>query len=203
MAFISTTPAEAATDDVKSMYLRQQSAYDYVPGYAKVFCYRPELMSLWADLQRGIKRHIAPREFELVTVASAVALRSTGCSLAHADKLRAFFNDEEIRAIVEGRGLAEGVISAADAAMIEFAAKIARDASGVTHADVELLKAHGFTDEQVFDFAVTAAARAFFTKVVDGLGATNDHDFADFDRPLRECLTVGRAIRVGERERIT
>ena len=38
------------------MYERQETFWGFVPNYARVFCYRPEIMGLWAQLQVGIKR---------------------------------------------------------------------------------------------------------------------------------------------------
>ena len=45
MAFIETTRPEHADGAVATMYRRQQSAWGYVPNYAKVFCHRPEVMA--------------------------------------------------------------------------------------------------------------------------------------------------------------
>jgi len=202
MAFIETTPASEATGDVHAMYERQQQSYGYVPNYAKVFCYRPQIMALWADLQRGIKRPMEKRAFELVTVAAAMTLRSSYCSLAHATQLRAFFSDAEIHAIVSGDGVSHGVISPAEGAMMDFAKKIAGDAAAITAEDVAILKRHGFEDADIFDFAATAAARSFFTKIVDGLGSLGDHEYDHLEPVLRETLVVGRPIRVGETERV-
>ena len=39
-----------------------------------------------------------------------------------------------------------------------------------------------------------AAARCFFSKVLDGVGAQPDANYAELDAPLRETLTVGRPI---------
>lgn len=77
---------------------------------------------------------------------------------------------------------------------MDFAARVARDAAAVTAADVEALKFHGFSDAEVFDIAVTAAARAFFSKVVEGLGAQPDAEFHALDESLKAALTVGRPI---------
>ena len=51
------------------MYDRSRRIYGYVPNYAKVFCHRPEVMALWAQLQAGIKTPMDKRRFELVTFA--------------------------------------------------------------------------------------------------------------------------------------
>ena len=56
MAFIDTIPDAEIDDQVRAMYERQASFWGFVPNYAKVFCYRPEIMGLWAQLQAGIKK---------------------------------------------------------------------------------------------------------------------------------------------------
>jgi uncharacterized peroxidase-related enzyme len=192
MAFIRTIAPQEATGETRSMYERQQRHYGYVPNYAQVFCYRPELMKLWADLQAGIRRHIEPRRFGLVTVAAARALRSSYCSLAHGRALTEFFSVEDVCAIADGDG--SGPLSAAEQAMMEFAGRVAVDAASVSAAEVDVLRTHGFSDAEIFDIAAAAAARAFFTKVVDGLGAQPDSAYHDLDTALKAALTVGRPI---------
>ena len=56
------------------------------------------------------------------------------------------------------------------------------------------MKAQGLSDAQVFDVAAAAAARAFFTKVLDALGVQLDSPFLALDEALRGPLTVGRPI---------
>jgi uncharacterized peroxidase-related enzyme len=200
MAFIETTPPVEADGEVREMYERQEDHYGYVPNYAKVFCYRPEIMRLWADLLAGIRRPLDKRRFELVTVAAAHALRSTYCSLAHGKALTDFFSANEIQAIISDAAI--GPLSAAELTMVNLAKKVARDASSVTAADVSALKEHGFTDAEIFDIVATAAARAFFSKLVEGLGADADSTFLDIEESLRESLTVGRPIDRLEPERL-
>lgn len=192
MAYIETVPSPADNEELRAMYERQQAHYGYLPNYAKVFCYRPEIMGLWAQLQSGIKRHMDRRRYELVTFAAANALRSTLCSLAHGKLLTEFFSMEDVQAIA--RGEAPHSLSAAEAAMMVFGRKVARDASAVTADDVELLKQHGFTDAEIFDISATAAARAFWTKMLDSLGVEVDAPLRAMSPELRNALTVGRPI---------
>ena len=190
MAYIETVPSPADNEELRAMYERQQAHYGYLPNYAKVFCYRPEIMGLWAQLQSGIKRHMDRRRYELVTFAAANALRSTLCSLAHGKLLTEFFSMEDVQAIA--RGEAPHSLSAAEAAMMVFGRKVARDASAVTADDLELLKQHGFTDAEIFDISATAAARAFWTKMLDSLGVEVDAPFREMSPEFRDALTVGR-----------
>lgn len=200
MPFIQTTPAAEASGPVREMYQRQQKKFGYVPNYARVFCHRPELMKLWADLQSGIRRHVEPEKFELVTLAAAHALRSSYCSLAHGNKLTEHYTPEEVCAIANDAP--EAPLTDAERAMLRFARKVAVDASSVTAGDVAELKAHGLEDAEVFDIAVTAAARAFFSKVADALGAEPDASFLELDPGFRQAMTVGRKIDEREPERV-
>src|SRR5690606_36581073 len=80
MAFIDTNHDPELDDQVRAMYERQAAHFGYIPNYAKVFCHRPEVMRLWAQLLSGLKRHMDQRRYELTTFAAAHALRSTLCS---------------------------------------------------------------------------------------------------------------------------
>jgi alkylhydroperoxidase family enzyme len=102
------------------------------------------------------------------------------------------FTGAELEAIARdyrraGRAPAEG-------AMMAFAEKIAGSAYTVTAGDVESLRRHGFSDTEVLDIAFAAAARCFFSKVLDGVGAEPDRVFASLDENVRRALVVGRAF---------
>jgi uncharacterized peroxidase-related enzyme len=193
MAFIDTTNhAPELADEVRTMYARQQAHYGYIPNYAKVFCHRPEMMGLWAQLLSGAKRHMSKRHYELTTFAAAHALRSTLCSLAHGKALTEFLSMADVQAMARGR--TPDSLSSAEVTMMTFARDVARDATKVTHGQVEQLKRHGFTDADIFDIAATAAARSFWTKVLDALGVEADTAFLEMDGDFRQALTVGRPI---------
>ena len=100
-------------------------------------------------------------------------------------------DDEAVRAIAadpSGDGLGH-----VDAAVFRFATKVARDASSVEPEDLEELRAVGLTDGDIADVVYAAAARSFFTKVLDGLGAQLDPQTAEaFEPTLRDAMVVGR-----------
>jgi uncharacterized peroxidase-related enzyme len=196
MAFIETVPPAQARDAVQRMYLRQQSAWGYVPNYAKVFCHRPEVMARWGQLLAEIKRPMAKRQFELVTFVAAHELKNSACTLAHGKKLREFFSDAQILDIAEGR--LDGVLDEAEQSVVRFARQIADDAASVSAAQVAALKQHGYDDAAIFDIAATAAGRAFFTKLLDALGVLPDSAFLGGGEAFRQTLTVGRGIDAGE-----
>lgn len=200
MAFIDTISASWVTGEAFAMYDRQQKHYGYVPNYATVFSHRPEVMRRWAELLAAIKRPMDKRRFELATFAAACELKSTLCTLAHGKALLAFFSAADVVAL--SRGEKPASLTAAEAALMRFARVVARDASSVTAADVAEVKAHGYSDAEVFDVAATAAGRAFFTKVTESLGVAADAPLAEMDADLRAALTVGRPIEFVEPDRL-
>jgi hypothetical protein len=192
MSFIETTPLEEAEGAVREMYERQQGAWGYVPNYAKSFSHRPEVMARWGQLLAEIRRPLDDRTFELVTLAAAIELKHTPCSLAHGKSLTPFFSNDEICSMARQEPVE--ALTEAEEEMMRFSRKVASDASTVTAADVQKLKDHGLSDADVFDVAVTSAGRAFFTKVLDAVGSLPDAGFTAIDEGLRAQLTVGKPI---------
>jgi uncharacterized peroxidase-related enzyme len=192
MAFINTILPTDADAGLRDMYLRQQSAWGFVPNYAKVFCYRPEVMARWGQLLAEIKRPMDKRRFELVTFVAAHELCHSACALAHGRVLKEFFSEAQVLAIAEGR--LDGVLNEAEQALVSFARQIANDASSVSAAQVESLQQHGYSDAEIFDVAAAVAGRAFFTKLLDALGVAADSPFLAESEAFRRTLTVGRAI---------
>lgn len=197
MSFIDTIAPEQASGEVLAMYRRQQAHFGYLPNYARVFCHRPEVMASWAALLGSIRRHVDPRRFELVTLAAARSLGNSYCALAHGQALAGLMGTPQLQALLEGRD----TLDAAEREMMALAAKVADGAAGVTQADIDRLRAHGLGDDEIFDVVAVAAARAFFTKVLDGLGAQADVAYREMVPELREALTVGRPIAAGDERR--
>lgn len=78
---------------------------------------------------------------------------------------------------------------------MELADKVAGDATSISQADIDRLRAVGLTDDEIFDVIVAAAARCFFSKVLDATGTLADRHYMDLLEPeLVEALTVGRPI---------
>jgi uncharacterized peroxidase-related enzyme len=193
MSFIKTIPPAEAEGEVRRMYEQNQSRLGYVPNYAKAFSLRPHVMDSWAQLLKSIRSTMDARRYELVTLAAARALRSSYCALAHGRALESqFVSAEDLLRIAAGTE--DAPLQPAEAAIMRFAEKVARQADAVTEEDVEILRTHGLDDGQIFDVAATAAARCFFSKLIDALGAEPDASYETFSPELRRVLTVGRPI---------
>ena len=193
MSFITTIPVAQASGGVAEMYRRQQDAFGFVPNYAKVFCHRPAVMRAWAQLLVTLRQPMDLKTYELATLAAARAIGSSYCSLAHSRTLLAkFYSPDELEAII--LKTPSSPLSAAERAVMRLAAKVAVDASALSQQDIDELRQYGYTDNAIFDVVAAAAARCFFAKIPDALGAEPDAPLGDLDANLLQLLLVGRPL---------
>jgi alkylhydroperoxidase family enzyme len=68
-------------------------------------------------------------------------------------------------------------LAPAEVAMLDVVEKIALHAYKVTPEDIEGLRHHGFSDEEVVDIVLAASARSFMSKTLDALGAEPDDEY--------------------------
>jgi len=189
MAFVEMVSAEQATGEIAAMYQDEVARRGYLPNYVRAFSARPAVYRAWAQLNGAIRAHDV-RRYELATLAAARQLRSSYCSLAHGKILaEQFFDADTVRTL-------PAALDAVDVAVMRLAEKVAADATSVTAADVDHLRALGLSDAEIVDVVLAAAARCFFSKALDALGVQPDAIFADLEPGLRDALTVGRPIEV-------
>lgn len=195
--FIDTVPEDAATGALADYYREQRAAWGFLPNYAAAFSTRPDVARAWNILNATIRDGMERRRFELATIAAARTLRSTYCAAAHSKFLRDVCGDEATM-----RSIAADPTGAAlrqqDRVVYEFAARVAADAASIEQSDVDRLRAAGLSDADIADVVFAAAARSFFTRVLDALGAQLDAQTAEtFPPDLRESMIVGRPVAQG------
>jgi uncharacterized peroxidase-related enzyme len=194
LTFIETVPEEAAPEAVGQLYEAVRGTYGYLTNFAAAFSLRPEVFGAWMKLNGAIKANMDLRRYELATLAAARRLRSSYCALAHATVLADQYLQpgEELRAIASDHRAAG--LDAVDVAVMDFAERVVDDASAITAADLEHLRSLGLSDAEIFDVALAAAARCFFSKTLDALGVQPDNHYSELEPGLREALVVGRPI---------
>jgi uncharacterized peroxidase-related enzyme len=193
MPFVETVPEARAAGAVAEMYAVDREAFGRLPNFASAFSLRPEVYGAWRQLNGAVKANMDLRRYELATVAAARRLRSSYCTLAHGSVLAdKFLEPDAVRAVVEdyrSAGLAQ-----ADVAVMDLADKVASDATSINQDDIDRLRTLGLSDSEILDVVLAAAARCFFSKVLDAVGAEPDASYSALEPHLRDTLTVGRPI---------
>jgi uncharacterized peroxidase-related enzyme len=199
MTFIKTATEGTVAGPVAHLYAKDLAEQGYVANSTRVFALRPQVLAGWAQLNGAIKHAMDLRRYELATLAAARALRSTYCAMAHGRVLRdRFYDPETVRRITTDHTRAG--LTPAEVAVIDFADQVARDATSIGPDDLQRLRAHRLSDPDILDVALAAAARCFFSTVLDAMGAQADGALSqDLEPPLRAALTLGRAPQPSER----
>jgi alkylhydroperoxidase family enzyme len=157
-------------------------------NYERAFAEHEDVMAAWVQLNTAIKSHMDLRRYELATFAAAQRLKSSYCSLAHGSVLIDRFG-EPVEQIARDRTSAG--LSEVDLAVMDLAEHVVDDATSV---DMQPLRELGLTDAEIMDVVLAAAARCFFSKTLDGVGALPDASYAELGSTLLDVLVVGTPI---------
>ena len=167
---IIRTPAEDEVDGAAAeLYASDREEYGYVPSHTRLMAMNMDAYAAWESLARAVATPLGRRRYELVTLAAAKGAGSVLCRLAHGRVSLSLFDEEQLERIAldhRDAGLAD-----AEVAMMDFAERVSRDAHGMTDGDAVVLREHGFTDAEIVDITLAAAARNYYSRAIAALGA--------------------------------
>ena len=172
VSIIQTTEPDEATGVVAEIYADDQRHLGYVPEHTRVMAVNPEAYLAWEQLARAIAAQLGLRRYELVTLAAAQGAHSEHCRLAHGARMLTLVDEEPLEAIA--RDYRHADLSEAEVAMMEYAERISTDAADMTDADTLRLRELGFTDREIVDITLAAAARNYFSRAIQALGVAVD-----------------------------
>ncbi len=178
---------------VAALYAADEERQGYVANYTRVFAHRPAVYAAWQQLNAAVKAAMDPVRYEVATVAAAQELRSSYCTLAHGQVLAGQIGTDALVGLVV---VAEPTspTERQHTAVAGLARAVARAPSEVRPADLDRVRATGLDDAEVLDVVLAAAARCFFSSVLEATGAEPDPVYRDLPAELRDVLTVGRPI---------
>jgi len=185
--FIQTISEAEAQGKLSDIYKGDRKNLGYVPNHAKVFSLRPDVLEAWRTFQGSIRKNLRLRQYELVTLAAAIALKCRYCLLAHGSILiKNGISLDQLRLILTN--FKDAGLQPSEVAMMEFAQKIIRNVNEITLADVDSLRALGIEDVEILDITLTATMRSFASKTFDALGAKPDAVYHELEQQLLDLL---------------
>lgn len=172
---VQTPDLDAASGHVAEMYDGDLRTDGFVYGHTRAMAVNPEAHEAFEALIHAIVPSIGLRTYELATLGAARAIGSAHCLLAHGRKtLRAgLMEDEQLERVA--RDYTDAGLEPADVAVMAFAEKLSREPERMTDADTARLREAGFTDRQIVDITLAAAARNFFSRALQALAVPVDH----------------------------
>jgi alkylhydroperoxidase/carboxymuconolactone decarboxylase family protein YurZ len=77
VSFIQSVRQEDAEDELREIYEQDLKNQGYIANYTKAMSLRPRVIEAWRALSRTVRSTMRLRQYELITLAAAVALRCT------------------------------------------------------------------------------------------------------------------------------
>ncbi|MFC4243624.1 peroxidase-related enzyme [Gryllotalpicola reticulitermitis] len=190
MTILRTADPSEASGDIAAIYAEDLESLGYIPEHTRVMALNPEAYRAWESLSRAIAPGMGKRRYELVTLAAARGTHSAHCRLAHGARALglSLFDDQQLERVA--RDYREADLTDAEVAMMSFAERVSGDSYAMTDADAEALRHHGFTDREIVDIALAAAARNYFSRAIQALGVAVDVPPA-LTPELADALTSG------------
>jgi len=165
---------DGAAGAVAAIYDEDLRDDGFVYSHTQAMAINPEAKRAFESLIGAITPSIGVRTYELATLGAARGIPSPHCLLAHGRKtLRAEALDEDqlerVALDYESAGLSE-----ADVAVMRYCEKLSTDVASMTDADSQNLRDHGFTDRQIVDITLAAAARNYLSRALRALAVPVD-----------------------------
>ncbi|WP_295641744.1 peroxidase-related enzyme [uncultured Methylibium sp.] len=146
-------------DDIREKILAVQEKAGFVPNVFLGFAHRPdEFRAFFAYHDALLLREsgLTKGEKEMIIVATSGVNRCLYCVVAHGAILRIYEKKPQL-ADQLATNPRKADLTPRQHAMIEFALKVCSAAQDVDDADFAALRAHGFSDEDIWDIgAITA-----------------------------------------------
>jgi uncharacterized peroxidase-related enzyme len=171
-------------DDIRERILTVQEKSGFVPNVFLTLAYRPDefrAFMAYHDALMDKPGPITKAEREMIVVATSNANQCQYCVVAHGAILRVRAKDPLIADQV-AINYRKADITPRQKAMLDFAMKVSFQAYEVADADMETLKKHGFSEDDIWDIG---AISAFF-------GMSNRLANLTSMRPNDEFYTMGR-----------
>ena len=189
MTFLSE-PADSAA--VRAKYDDDLASYGFVMNLSHVWAHLPEAHTGLVDLLGLVGESFSLRERGILVTATASAIGDSYCSYAWGWKLSAAADPDVAAGVLGGT---DGGLSERETALATWARTVARAPGETSEADVEALRAAGWSDEAIFRATVFVGLRMAFSTVNAALGARPDAELATLAPPkVRDLVTWGRPI---------
>lgn len=172
MTILRTTPEDEATGLVAKIYDDDIKSLGYVTTQTKAMAINPEVYEAFEALLGTITSAMDLRRYELVTLAAAGAIGSSHCLLAHGRKALKAMTEPELMEIA--RDFRHAGLTPAEVAMMAYAEKLSGNAAAMTAQDALELRNHGFSDAEIMDITLVAAARNYLSRTLLALGVELD-----------------------------
>jgi uncharacterized peroxidase-related enzyme len=175
MSRISYFPAGDESElspEIQALYARCREKLGFVPNVFLAFQWRPSRLEAWMDHFDAV---MAPTESlpnverEMIAVAVSMANACSYCLVAHGFSVRKLTRDP-VNGDLITLDYRRAEISPRQRALLDFARKLTVEPAECDEGDLDALRAHGLSDEDLWDVIEIAAMFNFTNRMAHATG---------------------------------
>ncbi|MBK7794683.1 MAG: peroxidase-related enzyme [Betaproteobacteria bacterium] len=170
---------EDLPEDVRARMLEVQAKAGFIPNVFLTLAHRPdEFRAFFAYHDALMEREsgLSKAEREMIVVATSGANDCLYCIVAHGAILRVYAKNPLVADQVAAN-YRKADITPRQKAMLAFALKVALASSELVDDDYAAVRAHGFSDEDLWDIGAIAAFFALSNRMANLIGMRPNDEF--------------------------
>ncbi len=171
--------------DIQATIMKVQEKAGFVPNVFLMLARRPDEFRAFIAYHDALilrKGGLSKGEKEMIIVATSGLNNCLYCVVAHGAILRVYEKSPLISDAI-AINYRKATITPRQSAMLDFAMKVAAHSDQITQADFDVLKTHGFDDDDIWDIGNITALFALSNRMANVTGLM----------PNVEFYTMGRA----------
>jgi uncharacterized peroxidase-related enzyme len=178
-------PAESELPpEVLELWRAPLEKLGFVPNVLRLYALRPSHLLAWNDHYEELMKGdsgLTKAEREMIAVVVSVINRCPYCVAAHGAALRKLTKDAALADAIEA-DYRTAAVEPRTLAMLDYAAKLTREPHAIGAADVDALRAAGWSDEDVMDIAEVTGMFNFSNRMASGLGWAPNAEYETLGR---------------------
>lgn len=184
LSWLEVPRDDEVPDEVRELWAVPLEKLGFVPHVLRIFALRPDHLLRWwhyyDELMRG-ESGLTKAQREMIAVVVSVQNRCHYCIVSHSAALRKLTEDPAlVDRLATGYKYAE--LEPKERAMLDYAVKLTEESHRCAEADVEALRAAGWSDEDILDIAQVAAMFNFTNRLASGLGWVPNPEYFSLGR---------------------
>ena len=163
----------------RKLFGKAAEALGFVPNVFRGYAWRPERFRAWFSHFRNVMEGtpgVSAAEREMISVAVSMSNGCLYCLVAHGAALREATGDpvEADRITLDYR---RADLLPRQRAMLDFAVKVAQRPIDCEPEDLDELRGHGFSDEDIWDIIEVAAMYSFTNRLAMATGMMPNREY--------------------------
>ncbi|GAB4336459.1 MAG: peroxidase-related enzyme [Dehalococcoidia bacterium] len=174
--------------ETQQLFAYLQERLGFVPNVYRAYAWREERFNRWRahfDHLMEPTPGLGKAEREMISVAVSMANGCLYCLVAHGFAVRALLKDpvKGDRVTLDYR---RAGLEPRHVAMLDYAVKVTKEPAACSEEDIETLRRHGFSDEDIWDIAEVAAMFNFTNRMASATGMMPNPEYHGMARQPRE-----------------